>query len=66
MRHPKIPDGWEFWTSEPSSDDAWHLAVEMKQRYEGVRADVLVRVKVVPAAGGYWVLYRIETKERAA
>lgn len=64
----RIPEGWEFWTSEESSPEAWRVAVEWKQMYERVRADAFVRVRVEPVRVGrdlsFWVLYRIETKER--
>lgn len=64
MRHPKIPQGFEYWTSERDADDAWRLAIEYKRVRERAQCDVFVRVKVIPAAGTHWVLTRVE--ERAA
>lgn len=68
MRHPKIPAGWEFWSSELTGDDAWRAAIEYKQTRERVQNSVFVRVKVIPAGGAYWILRRVESrvKEKAA
>lgn len=59
---PKIPDGWTYLTSEVGRDQAWRTAIEYKQTHERVRSDVFVRVRVVPAAGVYWILVREEER----
>lgn len=66
MRSMWIPDGWEFWTTEPDFDDAWELAAELKQARERVRGDLFVRVRVVPVQGVFWILRREERREAAA
>jgi hypothetical protein len=62
MRHPKIPKGFQYWTSEPDSDAAWRLAIEYKETREHAHCDVFVRVKVIRAAGTNWVLIRDEER----
>lgn len=59
----RIPEGWSFWTSERSCDDAWRMAIEYKQTHERAQGDVFVRVRVVPAAGTYWILTREEQRQ---
>lgn len=66
MRSARIPEGWEFWTSESDFDDAWDLARELKETRERVRADVFVRVQVIAAEGVHWILRREELREVAA
>lgn len=56
----RIPDGWEYWTSELTSEEAWRVAVEYKQTRERAENSAFVRVKVIPANGAYWILRRIE------
>lgn len=65
MRSARVPDGWEFWTSEPDFDEAWTLAVEYKRMREGARVGAFVRTKVVPAQGVYWILLKEEQREAA-
>lgn len=60
----RIPEGWEYWTSELSCDDAWRTAREYKEAKERTQNSVFVRVKVIPVRGAHWVLKRDE--ERAA
>ena len=68
MRHPDIPEGWEFWTSEDDREDAWRLAVEYKQMQERARGDLFIRVKVIKPLGvsGYWILRREELRQETA
>lgn len=65
MRSKRVPEGWEFWTTERGFEEAWQLASEYKRMREGVRADVFVRVRVVTAPGGHWILRREEQREAA-
>lgn len=58
----RIPDGWEYWTSELSADEAWRRAVEYKQTRERTQNSVFVRVKVIPARGCFWILHQIEPR----
>jgi hypothetical protein len=66
MRSPKVPEGWEYWTSEPNEEDAWRLAMAYKETHERVRSDVFVRLRVVPAKGTHWILRRIEQRQETA
>lgn len=63
MRHPKIPQGWEYVTSDPDLNDAWRLAIDYKQLHEKARSDVFVRVRVIRAAHVFWVIRRTELRE---
>jgi squalene cyclase len=63
MRSSKIPEGWEYWTTESGNDDAvWATAVTLKHRREELRPDLLVRVRVVRAGGVRWILRREEPR----
>jgi hypothetical protein len=64
MRHPKIPEGFRYWTSEPDFDDAWDLAVQYKEMRERIQPDMFVRTRVIQAARTYWVLVREEERAR--
>jgi hypothetical protein len=67
VKSSRIPDGWEYWTTETHGEGAaWSLAVKLKQRREQLRPGVFVRVRVVRAGGAHWILRREETKEIAA
>ena len=63
----RIPDGWEYWTSEFDPDTAWRVAIEYKQTYERARNNAFVRVTVVPGPPqprpqSWWILRRIEER----
>jgi hypothetical protein len=63
----RIPEGWEYCTSEHDEDDAWALAVRLKARREELRPDLFVRVKVIRArgphaSGAWWILRRDESR----
>jgi hypothetical protein len=59
----RIPDGWEYWTSEPDPDAAWRVAIEYKQACERAQNGVFVRVTVIPGAPrSWWILRRIEER----
>jgi hypothetical protein len=62
----RIPEGWEYCTSELDEDAAWRMAIELKQEREKLRPDLFVRVKVVPGygrgRGSWWVLRKDEPK----
>lgn len=60
----KIPEGWEFWTSDEDKEAAWSTAVRLKQQRERLRPDVFVRVRVVWSGQGtvHWVLRREERR----
>lgn len=63
MSHPRIPEGWEYVTSDPSVDDAWRLACDYKQLHEKVNGGVFIRVRVIRAAHVFWVIRRVESRE---
>lgn len=56
----RIPDGWEYWTTEKTAEEGWRVGVEYKQMRERVQNGTFVRIKVIPADGAYWILRRIE------
>lgn len=58
----RIPAGWKYWTSEPSSDDAWRVAIEYKEARERMQNSTFVRIRVIPARGCYWILIREEAR----
>ena len=60
MRSAKVPEGWQFWTSEPDSDRAWSLVLDYKRMREGARVGVFVRARVVPVRGVHWILLKEE------
>lgn len=62
MRSPKIPPGWQYWSSETDREDAWRAAMEYKQAREKVCGSLFVRVRVVPAAHVHWILIREEER----
>lgn len=65
MRSAKIPDGWEYWTTEPLSEEAaWDMAVRLKTKREALRPSVFVRVRVVRAGRAWWILRKEEERER--
>lgn len=60
----KIPGGWEYWCNGGVDwDQAWADAMDLKATRERLRSDLFVRVKVVKARGGYWILRREETRQ---
>lgn len=62
-----IPEGWEYWCSGgPDSDGAWTEAMASKRTRELLRPDLFVRVKVIRATGGYWILRREEPRQERA
>lgn len=73
MKSSKIPEGWEYWTTETElsvsgEEAAWQMAVLLKTRREALRPDLFIRVRVIKAGGAHWILRREEprVKENAA
>lgn len=63
----RIPEGWEYWCSGGADwDRAWNDAGDLKATRERLRPDLLCRVKVVKARGGYWILRREEPRQETA
>lgn len=63
MKSPSIPPEWEYWTTEPGTQEAaWALAVKLKQRREALRPDLFTRVRVVRAGKAWWILRREEPR----
>jgi hypothetical protein len=67
VKSSKIPDGWEYWCNGGRDwDQAWQHAFDLKSDRERLRPDLLCRVKVIGAAGEFWILRREETRARKA
>ena len=60
----RIPDGWEYWTTELGWEAAWSTAMRLKLRREKLRHDLFVRVRVVPSGqpNTWWILRREESR----
>lgn len=59
----RIPQGWEYVTTDQNEDAAWRMAIAFKQKREELRPDLFVRVKAIPSGvGGWWWIIRKEEK----
>lgn len=65
VHRKRIPEGWEYWCNGGRDwDQAWVDASNLKTDREKLRPDLLVRVKVIKAPGGYWILRREEPRAK--
>jgi hypothetical protein len=63
MRSTRIPPGWQYWCAgDQDWEQAWRDARALKAERERLRPDLLVRVKVIKAPGGHWIVRREEER----
>jgi hypothetical protein len=64
IKSSRIPEGWEFVTSDQGWETAWSTAMRYKHERERLRPGLFVRVRVVPSGhlNTWWILKKEETR----